>query len=167
MNIREVSALNVFLVVMFFLSLSFGKVTTGNNDGIEIGLYFLFLFLWGARSDDTFAPAIVLFLGFFQDALTGSALGFWSIIFLVFFGLVRSQSQIISLAPKSGLFFIVFFSILAAYVMIAGLAFVSLETVDYVDMVGSFLITAIIVPFATVFLSYVIPLGHTSYMRRH
>ncbi len=166
MDVRDFSALNLILAILFFVSLVAGKVTTGSFGSVEIGLYFLFLFLWSARSEHNFTAAVVLSLGFFQDALTGAAFGFWPLVFLLFFGLVRSQAQIVSQAPKSALFFIVFFSVLLAYAMMLALASVVSETVDYEALIGSFLITEAIVPLAVVFLSYIIPLGLSSPMRR-
>jgi rod shape-determining protein MreD len=166
MDVRDFSALNLILAALFFLSLVAGKVTTGSFGSVEIGLYFLFLFLWAARSEHNLTAAVVLLFGFFQDVLTGSALGFWPLIFLVFFGLVRSQAQIISQAPKSALFFIVFFSILLAYAIMLALASLASDSVDYGGVMGSFLVTEAIVPLAVALLSYAIPLGVSSHMRR-
>jgi len=166
MEVRDFSALNLILAALFFLSIAAGKVTTGSLGSVEIGIYFLFLFLWAARSEHNFTAAVVLSLGFFQDALTGTALGFWPLIFLLFFGLIRSQAQIISQAPKSVLFFIVFFSILMVYAVMLALASLASEAVDYGALIGSFLITEGVVPLAVVLLSYIIPLGLSSPMRR-
>ncbi|MDA8653892.1 rod shape-determining protein MreD [Alphaproteobacteria bacterium] len=147
-NISRIDPYNFLLASLFVLSIMASKGVFVSMGRVEIGFYFLFLFFWGIRSEGILGPMLVFLFGLIQDALTGSALGTWPLVFSLFFALSSSQKQIIRQA-KGGAFvfiFLILVGISYGLMLIICVLFYRGEA-DLWGLFLSFSLTAMSIPF--------------------
>lgn len=163
LKLNIINPFNLLLAFLVFLLVCLGKTTGGGRGSVEIGLYFVLLFFWAARSERSFSPILVLLIGFIQDALTGSVFGTWPLVFAAFFALIRSQALLLRQGPRSLIFFVLIFSLFICYAILAVIALLLDNRLDFVALSTSFSLTVAVVPLAAVFLSFIIPLEYSSF----
>lgn len=84
----------VFLPYALLLMLMLAGNVPSHFSGLErleIGLFFVPLFFIGLTSESDFTPLGLLALGFLNDLLRETPLGYWSLLFVIFYGLTLSQ----------------------------------------------------------------------------
>lgn len=83
----------LFLLLLILNTLPFVPILKMD---IDLGVYFVALFLWGRDSESFFAPFFVFLFGLLHDVLGGAPFGLWAASFCLFFGLTHNQSHILS-----------------------------------------------------------------------
>ena len=77
-------------------------VVTGNLpshipglERLELGLYFAPLFFICLNSESDFTPVALALIGVLNDLLREAPLGYWAFLFVIYYGLCRSQKPIL------------------------------------------------------------------------
>ena len=100
-------------------------VVTGNLpshipglERLELGLFFAPLFFICLNSESDFTPVALALIGLLNDLIREAPLGYWAFLFVIYYGLCRSQKPILQNAVFS--FYWVTFAVLTALTYLLG-----------------------------------------------
>lgn len=82
-------------------------INVSGLERIEIGLFFAPLFFICVTSESDFTPVALALIGLLHDLIKETPIGYWAVLFILFYGLCRSQRNILQNA-SFGSFWVTF-----------------------------------------------------------
>ncbi len=143
---RQNNILDLFaaFVCIIFILIPHTTLLSGIYFGLTPHLVLIPIFLWSYYRGQGIMLVWLFLLGFLQDAFTLAPFGFWSLIFCAFFGIVRSQYNLLS--QRLLQFELALFAICTGTIYVL-IIFVNWEKSSFINMFLSYIILlAIYIP---------------------
>ncbi|MDC3401898.1 rod shape-determining protein MreD [Alphaproteobacteria bacterium] len=152
------TAFSLFLLLILSVAISKVRTSFGISADIEIGFYLYIIFFWARRAEMFYVPIAIAMVGLIQDALIGTPLGGWVLIFCLFFALIHSQSRILARTPFVGVWLIfAVFSGLSYLLLLLTIGWMDNVFVDAWGLIWSGLVTIALFPIFYCLLETVFP----------
>ena len=154
----DARAFSFFLLLILSVAISKVRASLGMPGDIEIGFYLYIIFFWARQAERFYTPVAIAAVGLIQDALVGTPLGGWVLVFSLFFALVHSQSQILARTPFIGVWLI--FSVFAGVsylLLLLVIGWMDNVFVDVLGLIWSGILTILLFPIIYYVLETLLP----------